>query len=92
MIIEGNLIDVINRNIYPARIIINGNLIERIVPLKEKAEYFIMPGLIDSHIHIESSMITPGSFAGAAVSRGTTGVVSDPHEIANVLGIEGVKL
>ena len=45
-----------------------------------------MPGLTDAHIHIESSMITPGSFAKAAVSRGTTAVVSDPHEIANVLG------
>ena len=50
-----------------------------------------MPGLIDAHIHIESSMITPGSFATAAVSRGTTGTISDPHEIANVLGIEGVN-
>ena len=50
-----------------------------------------MPGLIDAHIHIESSMITPGAFAMAAVKHGTSGVVSDPHEIANVLGIEGVK-
>ena len=47
-----------------------------------------MPGLIDAHIHIESSMITPGAFAMAAVTHGTTGVVSDPHEIANVLGNE----
>jgi adenine deaminase len=50
-----------------------------------------MPGLTDAHIHIESSMVTPGSFAKAAVSRGTTAVVSDPHEIANVLGIPGVR-
>ncbi len=51
-----------------------------------------MPGLVDAHIHIESSMVTPGSFARAAVSRGTTAVVSDPHEIANVLGIKGSKV
>ena len=50
-----------------------------------------MPGLIDAHIHIESSMITPGAFALTAVKHGTCGVVSDPHEIANVLGIEGVE-
>ncbi len=52
---------------------------------------FILPGFIDSHVHIESSMFTPGSFAGAAVSRGTVAVVSDPHEIANVLGMDGIR-
>ena len=58
----------------------------------EKASGFLYYAwLIDSHIHIESSMITPGAFAMTAVKHGTTGVVSDPHEIANVLGIEGVK-
>jgi adenine deaminase len=50
-----------------------------------------MPGLIDSHVHIESSMVTPGAFASTAVKHGTTGVVSDPHEIANVLGEKGVE-
>jgi adenine deaminase len=50
-----------------------------------------MPGLIDTHIHIESSMITPGAFTTTAVKHGTFGVVSDQHEIANVLGINGVK-
>ena len=50
-----------------------------------------MPGLIDAHVHIESSMLTPGSFAQASVPHGTIGVVSDPHEIANVIGIDGVK-
>jgi adenine deaminase len=50
-----------------------------------------MPGLIDSHVHIESSLCTPGSFAMAVVSRGTTGIVSDPHEIANVMGLEGIE-
>ncbi len=69
----------------------DGGCIKEIRELEKVNEQYIMPGLIDSHIHIESSMTTPGSFAAAAVSRGTTGVVSDPHEIANVLGIEGVK-
>ncbi len=53
-------------------------------------EIFILPGLIDSHIHIESSMITPGAFSAMAVKHGTCATVSDPHEIANVLGINGV--
>ncbi|GLI55646.1 adenine deaminase [Propionigenium maris DSM 9537] len=52
---------------------------------------FLAPGLIDSHVHMESSMISPGQFARAVVPRGTTGVVTDPHEIANVCGLEGIK-
>ncbi len=55
-----------------------------------KANY-IMPGLIDAHVHIESSMLTPGSFAKASVPHGTIGAVSDPHEIANVIGMDGVR-
>ncbi|MCK7534831.1 MAG: amidohydrolase family protein [Marinilabiliales bacterium] len=54
-------------------------------------QIYILPGFIDAHVHIESSMITPGSFAMASVPHGTIGAVSDPHEIANVIGIEGVK-
>jgi adenine deaminase len=56
----------------------------------DSPDVFILPGLIDAHIHIESSMVTPGAFGFEAVKHGTTAVVSDPHEIANVLGIEGV--
>ncbi|MBN2864305.1 MAG: adenine deaminase [Bacteroidales bacterium] len=88
---EANLIDIHERKIYPARIISSGNCISKIEKLDYSVGNYVLPGLIDAHIHIESSMTTPGSFAIAAVSRGTTGVVSDPHEIANVLGIEGVK-
>jgi adenine deaminase len=91
MNLYGNLIDIHLREIYPALINIEGGKIKKISRTKKRVKSFIMPGIIDSHIHIESSMTTPGSFAIAAVSRGTTGVVSDPHEIANVLGIEGVK-
>lgn len=91
MIIESNIIDIHKRNIYPGRIIINESRIQSIERIEKETVGFIIPGLIDSHIHIESSMVTPASFAEQAVSRGTTGVVSDPHEIANVLGIEGVN-
>jgi adenine deaminase len=91
MNISGNLIDIHRKEIYPALITIERGKIKKIRKTRRNVKGFIMPGLIDSHIHIESSMTTPGSFAMTAVSRGTTGVVSDPHEIANVLGIEGVK-
>ena len=91
MIIAGQLIDIHNRKIYPAQINIKGELIDRIDQVNKAQGHYILPGLIDAHIHIESSMCTPGAFAAAAVSRGTTSVVSDPHEIANVLGIAGVK-
>ena len=91
MKVSGKLIDIHNREIYPAVISILDSKIESIERVAEAEDNYIIPGLIDAHIHIESSMVTPGSFAAAAVSRGTCAVVSDPHEIANVLGIEGVK-
>jgi adenine deaminase len=88
---KGQLIDVHSREIYPAEVSLKGETIEKIERLDSAPDRYIMPGLTDAHIHIESSMVTPGSFARAAVSRGTTAVVSDPHEIANVLGIPGVQ-
>jgi adenine deaminase len=91
MKILGRLIDVHNRDIYPAAISINNGKISVIERTETVADQYILPGLIDSHIHIESSMVTPGAFALTAVKHGTTGVVSDPHEIANVLGISGVE-
>jgi adenine deaminase len=90
MKISGQLIDIHKRQIYPAEITVINYLISRIVRIGSAPERYILPGLTDAHIHIESSMVTPGSFAMAAVSRGTTAVVSDPHEIANVLGIPGI--
>jgi len=90
MKISGQLVDIHNRDIYPACIVLENSKIERIERLSSAPGIYIMPGLIDSHIHIESSMITPGAFALSAVKHGTTGVVSDPHEIANVLGLGGV--
>lgn len=91
MKVTGMLVDIHIRDIYSAEIIFSDGKIESINKVKEAPAVYILPGLTDAHIHIESSMITPGAFAETAVKHGTTAVVSDPHEIANVLGSEGVK-
>jgi adenine deaminase len=91
MKVSGQLVDIHKRQIYPAEIIVSDGKSLRIDKVTSADNRYILPGLTDAHIHIESSMVTPGSFAMAAVSRGTTAVVSDPHEIANVLGIPGIK-
>jgi adenine deaminase len=91
MKVSGKLVDIHTGDIYQACISIKDGKIENIEKVNSAPNVFIMPGLIDSHIHIESSMVTPGAFAMAAVKHGTCGVVSDPHEIANVLGIKGVE-
>ncbi|NQV17363.1 MAG: adenine deaminase [Armatimonadetes bacterium] len=89
--ISGNIVDVLNSVIFPGTISIsNGKIIEIKAENKNHKNY-IIPGFIDSHIHIESSMLTPAEFARIAVIHGTVAVVSDPHEIANVLGLEGIK-
>ncbi len=90
MKISGKIIDVSRKEIYEGEICITGERINEIRKKNDVDDVYIMPGLIDAHIHIESSMLTPGAFASAAVSRGTIGAVSDPHEIANILGIEGI--
>lgn len=89
--ISGKVVDVFERKIFPGVITIDDGIISSIKPANEADDVFILPGLIDSHIHIESSMITPGAFALTAVRHGTIACVSDPHEIANVMGIDGVK-
>jgi adenine deaminase len=92
MKISGYLIDIHSREVYSAIISFENGIIKSIIKSNKQESVYIMPGLIDAHVHIESSMVTPGSFALKAVSRGTIGVVSDPHEIANVLGYKGVEL
>lgn len=92
-IIKGQLVDIQNRAIFPAALTVTGNRITHIRQLetKEEANGFILPGFIDSHVHIESSMLVPAEFARLAVVHGTVGTVSDPHEIANVCGMAGVE-
>jgi adenine deaminase len=76
---------------YPARIEITQGRISGISPAHQPVKGYILPGFIDAHVHIESTMVTPVAFSREAVRHGTTGTVSDPHEIANVLGAEGVE-
>ena len=90
--IKGNVVDIVNRKIYPAKIQVENGIIALIVPLDEELSGpFILPGFVDAHVHIESSMLVPSEFARLAVKHGTIATVSDPHEIANVLGIPGVR-
>jgi adenine deaminase len=89
--ISGKIVDVINREIYSGEITIGDGKIIEIKRTSKSADQYIIPGFIDAHIHIESSMLIPSEFARIAVNHGTVATVSDPHEIANVLGVEGVK-
>lgn len=89
---SGNIVDVINKRIYKGELVISNGVITEIRETENKVDnVFILPGLIDSHIHIESSMLVPSAFAAEAVKHGTVATVSDPHEIANVLGVKGVE-
>ena len=89
-------LDVISNLVQPAEISIEKSFFTSIRILSDEnftpdIEGLILPGFIDAHIHIESSMLTPAQFAKTAVRHGTTSVVCDPHEIANVLGVDGVE-
>ena len=92
--IKGHIVDVVRREIFDGEIIIQGETITEVkrctLPEQETPWPYVMPGFIDSHVHIESSMMVPHKFAHIAVSHGTIGVIADPHEIGNVLGIEGI--
>ncbi|WP_409199714.1 adenine deaminase [Methanobrevibacter sp. DSM 116169] len=92
------MLDVYTNFVYPAIIKLDEDIIEDVTPIVTDDyqdvdfEGILLPGFIDSHIHIESSMLTPSQFAKVAVSHGTTSVIADPHEIANVCGVDGVEL
>lgn len=90
--LSGNIVDVINKKIIPGRLTLRGGKIASFTPDESvSAGPFILPGFIDAHVHVESSMLVPSEFARLAVVHGTVATVSDPHEIGNVLGLEGVR-
>jgi adenine deaminase len=89
--ISGNIVDVLNLRIFKGIVHVSEGKIKAVEPTPVDEEQYILPGLIDAHVHIESSMLLPSEFARLAVVHGTVATVSDPHEIANVLGSEGVK-
>lgn len=88
--LEGILVLPVEGRIVQGAVVVKHGIIEAIIEKEVSSRKYILPGLVDAHVHIESSMLTPAEFARAAVVHGTTTTVSDPHEIANVLGVEGV--
>ncbi|CAA0207933.1 adenine deaminase [Tenacibaculum maritimum] len=90
MIIQGNIVDIQNKRIFKGEVVVKDGKIAKIQEADHTIETYILPGFIDAHIHIESSMLVPSEFAKIAVTHGTVATISDPHEIANVLGVKGV--
>ncbi len=92
MKLSGNIVDIVEKKIFPGHITVEDGKITAITPTKDPVPgHYIMPGFVDSHVHVESSMLIPSEFARLAVVHGTVATVSDPHEIGNVLGIKGVR-
>ena len=97
--IRSNMVDIFLLKIYPVEITIENGKIKRVLNIQDSAtdshrnsiQHFLLPGFIDAHVHIESSMLVPSEFARLAVVHGTVATVSDPHEIANVCGMRGVE-
>jgi len=89
--ISGNIVDIVNKRVFKGTVKVIDGTIQSIKEEPAQEDQYILPGFVDAHIHIESSMLIPSEFARLAVVHGTVGTVSDPHEIANVVGIEGVK-
>ena len=90
MIVQGNIVDIQNKRIFKGEVEVEAGKVKAIRAVEHAVENYILPGFIDAHIHIESSMLVPSEFAKIAVTHGTVATVSDPHEIANVLGVKGV--
>jgi len=91
-LVKGNICCPVSRRIFYGEIHIENGIIKDIIELSGPIDtFYILPGLVDAHIHIESSLLVPSEFARAAVKHGTTATVSDPHEIANVMGLPGIE-
>ncbi|MEI6049211.1 MAG: adenine deaminase [Bacteroidota bacterium] len=88
--VTGQIVDVVANKIFPGKVEVRDGKILSVTPVEVAENQFILPGLVDAHVHIESSMLVPSEFARLAVVHGTTATVCDPHEIANVLGLEGI--
>ena len=91
MKITGNIVDISARRIFHGEILVENGKIKSVEEIPGTSPVYILPGFTDAHVHIESSMLVPSEFARLAVLHGTVATVSDPHEIANVMGVEGVK-
>ena len=89
--ITANVVDIPGRRSFPATVEVRDGRIADIKASTERPATYLLPGFIDAHVHIESSMLVPSEFARAAVVHGTVATVSDPHEIGNVLGVAGVR-
>lgn len=90
-VITGVWVDPIGKKMHGADVALQNGRILSITPRADVHSPFILPGFIDAHVHIESSMLIPSRFAAMAVQHGTVGVVTDPHEVANVAGVEGIE-
>jgi len=89
--VQGKFVDIENRRIVPVEIQVSEGKISSVLEVNAAPDKFILPGFIDAHVHIESSLLIPSEFARLASLHGTVATVSDPHEIANVCGLEGVE-
>ena len=89
--ISGSIIDLFKKRIFKGNVSVENGKITKIAETETAENVYILPGFIDAHVHIESSMLVPREFARLATPHGTVGTVSDPHEIANVLGIKGIE-
>jgi len=89
--VSGNIVDIVQQKIFRGTVRVAGGKIAAVTEEPVDSDLYILPGLIDAHVHIESSMLVPSEFARLAVVHGTVAAVSDPHEIANVMGLEGVR-
>jgi adenine deaminase len=89
--ITANVVDIPGRRTYPAEVAVEKGRIAAITESASRPSTYLLPGFVDAHVHIESSMLVPSEFARAAVVHGTVATVSDPHEIGNVLGVAGVR-